>query len=125
MKRLHLTLIITAVILGGVLSSTSAAQESKTGGSQKMATPQAKQSAPEPSLDGGSVFQRYCGQCHGERYPTERIKDKWTVIATHMRVRGQLTGKETEAVLQYLHDNARQEKRAPEPVTSTREETKR
>lgn len=103
MKRLIFALTAAAVILGGLLSVQVAAQD--RGGGQTAALPE-KQSG----LDGGQVFQRYCGQCHGERYPTERTKDRWTIIATHMRVRGQLTGKEAKAVLSYLQDNARQKK---------------
>jgi mono/diheme cytochrome c family protein len=108
MKWLIFALTVVAVILGGLLSVPVAAQD--RGGGQTAALPE-KQSG----LDGGAVFQRYCGQCHGERYPTERTRDRWTIIATHMRVRAHLTGKEAEAVLSYLQANAREKKQAPEP----------
>jgi mono/diheme cytochrome c family protein len=118
MKRRHLALLIAAVMLGGILNAPGMTQTA-----QKDQDDSQKTASSTPELDGGTVFQRYCGQCHGERYPTERIKDRWTIISTHMRIRGQLTGKEAEAVLQYLYDNARQKKqRTPEPATSTREE---
>jgi mono/diheme cytochrome c family protein len=106
MKRYGLALVIAAFALSGTPDGT--AQEPRTSAE--------KQPASAPSLDGGRVFQRYCGQCHAERYPTERTKDQWVLIAFHMRVRGQLSGAEAEAALEYLQNNARKkEEQTPQP----------
>ncbi|MEW6749492.1 MAG: hypothetical protein AB1505_00755 [Candidatus Latescibacterota bacterium] len=112
MQRSRLTLSIAAIALG-VASVLGAAAKDRDNPRQARA-----------SLDGAAVFQRYCGQCHAERYPTERIQSKWTIIATHMRVRGQLTGQEAVAVLRYLQDNARQEESAPQAAASAGEEAR-
>ena len=60
---------------------------------------------PKPKLDGAKVYAWNCGSCHSERYPSERNDADWELIATHMRVRANLTAAQTEAVLEYLQGN--------------------
>ncbi|HEY6101814.1 MAG TPA: cytochrome c [bacterium] len=52
--------------------------------------------------DGGEVYARTCGRCHNARPPVERTDGEWTVIVAHMRVRGNLTGREERAVRAFL-----------------------
>jgi len=68
----------------------------------------ATKTAPEPrekTLDGAKVYAWNCGSCHSERWPKERSDSEWNVIATHMRVRANMTVAQTEAVLRYLQEN--------------------
>lgn len=61
--------------------------------------------AEPQSLDGAKVYAWNCGACHSERYPRERKDAAWDKIATHMRVRANLTADQTAAVLHYLKEN--------------------
>lgn len=61
----------------------------------------------EDSLTGGQVFTMYCNQCHNARALSERPFFNYENIATHMRVRANLTGEEHAklvAFLQRWHD---------------------
>lgn len=69
--------------------------------------------AVQNTMDGAQVYARTCGRCHNPRSPLERADRDWTVIVSHMRVRGNLTGAESRAVREFLQAmNAR-----PQPAT--------
>lgn len=51
---------------------------------------------------GAKVYGNTCGSCHNARSPLERTDRQWTVIINHMRVRANLTGSDTRAVLAFL-----------------------
>ncbi|MFV2073310.1 MAG: cytochrome c [Thermoanaerobaculales bacterium] len=57
------------------------------------------------TLDGAKVYAANCGNCHSQRYPSERTDKEWSVIVMHMQVRARLTGDEARAVLRYLQAN--------------------
>lgn len=67
--------------------------------------PEAAPPAKSPRLDGAKVYAWNCGACHSERYPSERKDAAWDKIATHMRVRANLTADQAAAVLHYLKEN--------------------
>lgn len=58
---------------------------------------------------GAEVYARTCGRCHNPRSPLERSDREWTVITAHMRVRGNLTGREMRAVRLFLQAVNREE----------------
>ncbi len=62
-------------------------------------------SKPAPVLDGAKVYAANCGSCHSERWPNERSDREWKIIVMHMKVRANLTGAESDAVLKYLQNN--------------------
>ena len=67
------------------------------------------------TLDGAKVFAANCGNCHSERYPSERTDKEWSLIVMHMRVRAKLTGDEARAVLRYLQANNKDDRKQGTP----------
>jgi hypothetical protein len=56
----------------------------------------------EDSLTGGQVFSMYCSYCHNAPSLAERPFSSYRNVATHMRVRANLTGKEYAALMAWL-----------------------
>jgi hypothetical protein len=56
----------------------------------------------EDSLTGGQVFTMYCGYCHNAPNLSERPYAQFRNVASHMRVRANLTGKEYAKVMEFL-----------------------
>jgi cytochrome c5 len=95
MKRVELTVLACVAI-----AATAAI-------GQRSARPQKSQPAavkPAPSADaerGQWVFEHNCGRCHGapEGLPTNVSG----TVVKHMRVRANLNGADTQALLKFLH----------------------
>ncbi len=51
---------------------------------------------------GARVYGNVCGTCHNARSPLERNDSQWAIIMNHMRVRANLTGHQSRAVLAFL-----------------------
>lgn len=51
---------------------------------------------------GATVYGNTCGSCHNARSPLERTDRQWVVIVNHMRVRGNMTGRQVRDVLAFL-----------------------
>jgi hypothetical protein len=56
----------------------------------------------EDSLTGGQVFTMYCSYCHNAPSLAERNFSNFKNVATHMRVRANLTGKEYAKLMEFL-----------------------
>jgi hypothetical protein len=56
----------------------------------------------EDSLTGGQVFAMYCSYCHNAPNLSERNFANFRNVASHMRVRANLTGKEYAALMVFL-----------------------
>ena len=56
----------------------------------------------EDSLEGGHVFEMYCGACHNVRNLAERPFSNYQNVAAHMRGRANLTGKEYAKLVAFL-----------------------
>jgi hypothetical protein len=56
----------------------------------------------EDSLEGGHIFQMYCGACHNVRNLAERPFSNYQNVAAHMRVRANLTGKEYAKLVAWM-----------------------
>ena len=56
----------------------------------------------EDRLTGGQVFKMYCSYCHNAPSLAERPYAQFQNIATHMRVRANLTGKEYAKLMEFL-----------------------
>jgi hypothetical protein len=56
----------------------------------------------EDSLTGGQIFTMYCNQCHNAPSLAERNFANFKNVASHMRVRVNLTGKEYAKLMVYL-----------------------
>jgi hypothetical protein len=59
-------------------------------------------SSYEDSLTGAQVFSMYCSYCHNAPALSERNFANFKNVATHMRVRANLTGKEYAQVLAFI-----------------------
>jgi hypothetical protein len=58
----------------------------------------------EDSLTGGQVFSMYCSSCHNAPALSERNMANFRNVATHMRVRANLTGKEYAKLIEFLRE---------------------
>jgi hypothetical protein len=56
----------------------------------------------EDSLTGGQIFAMYCSYCHNSPTLAERPFASFRNVATHMRVRANLTGKEYARLMEFL-----------------------
>ena len=56
----------------------------------------------EDSLTGGQVFAMYCNYCHNAPQLAERNFANFRNVASHMRVRANLTGKEYAKLMEFL-----------------------
>jgi hypothetical protein len=56
----------------------------------------------EDSLQGGQIFDMYCGNCHNARSLAERPFSNYQNAAMHMRVRANLTGEEYAKLMTFL-----------------------
>jgi hypothetical protein len=56
----------------------------------------------EDSLTGGQVFTMYCNYCHNAPTLAERNFANFKNVASHMRVRANLTGKEYAKLMEFL-----------------------
>lgn len=70
---------------------------------------------------GASVYGSMCGRCHNPRSPLERDDRAWVTIANHMRVRGNLTGRQVRQVLAFLQAT-NMDPRAPQTLMGAQEE---
>lgn len=52
--------------------------------------------------EGARVYGDMCGRCHNARSPLERSDREWVTVVNHMRVRGNLTGRQARRVLAFL-----------------------
>jgi hypothetical protein len=61
----------------------------------------------EDNVTGGELFDMYCSYCHNARPLAERPFSNYQNVATHMRIRANITGEEAakiEAWLRRWHD---------------------
>jgi hypothetical protein len=56
----------------------------------------------EDSLTGGQIFTMYCSYCHNAPNLAERPFSNYKNVASHMRVRANLTGKEYAKLMVWL-----------------------
>ena len=54
--------------------------------------------------DAAKLWAQTCTRCHNTRPATSFSDAQWEVITHHMRVRANLTGPETRAILEFLKD---------------------
>ena len=72
--------------------------------------------AAAPVAEGARVYGDMCGRCHNPRSPLEHTDRQWVSIVNHMRVRANLTGDQTRAVLAFLQStNADPSRAVPIP----------
>jgi cytochrome c5 len=72
---------------------------------RRMPSPEREESASqsyEDSLTGGQVFEMYCSYCHNAPNLGERNFANFKNVATHMRARANLTGKEYARLMEFL-----------------------
>lgn len=60
--------------------------------------------AEEIIINGAEVVNNNCGRCHNSRSIDEFSIEEWSVIIPHMRRRAHLTGKESNAVIDFFQN---------------------
>jgi mono/diheme cytochrome c family protein len=85
--------------LAVMLSAGNAIAQEAPAAEQGAAAADQEASAVE---QGARTYGAMCGRCHNPRSPLERSDRDWVVIINHMRVRANLTGKESRNVLAFL-----------------------
>jgi hypothetical protein len=68
----------------------------------RMPSPAKESCCYEDSLTGGQVFDMYCSYCHNAPALGERNFANFKNVATHMRIRANLTGKEYAKLMEFL-----------------------
>jgi nitrate/TMAO reductase-like tetraheme cytochrome c subunit len=53
-------------------------------------------------LSGEELWSNNCLRCHNIRPPTMYSEAQWDVIVHHMRLRGNITGQEQRAIVEFL-----------------------
>jgi hypothetical protein len=69
---------------------------------KRIASPARENCCYEDSLTGGQVFSMYCSYCHNAPNLSERNLANFKNVASHMRVRANLTGKEYARLMEFL-----------------------
>ena len=58
--------------------------------------------AAAPTKGRAQIWAETCNRCHNTRSPDSYSGKEWSVVMTHMRVRGYLTGEDQRAILEFL-----------------------
>lgn len=64
--------------------------------------PGALSSAAPAEKGGAELWAENCMRCHNLRPPTQFSNNEWQIIMHHMRIRADLTGKQQQAILQFI-----------------------
>jgi cytochrome c5 len=88
---------LVACLFAGCQSSTHATMLSD--GSAK---PAAAPTAAPATKGRAQIWAETCNRCHNTRSPDSYSGKEWSVVMTHMRVRGYLTGEDQRAILEFL-----------------------
>jgi hypothetical protein len=100
-----LALVVGAFLVAGCYNTPSNYSELERGPAPLRMPSPAKEGeceCYEDSLTGGQVFTMYCSYCHNAPSLAERPYSQFRNVATHMRVRANLTGKEYAKVMEFL-----------------------
>ena len=95
-KRTLIGILVTA--LGGlVLASGCGSQNADT----KLVTDDSGH-FPHVVKNGAQIWADNCTRCHYARPSTQYSAQQWDIIITHMRVRADLNGAESRAVVKFM-----------------------
>jgi cytochrome c5 len=89
---------LLACLFAGCQSSTHPAMLSESGA--KSTADSAAAAAPVKGR--AQIWSQTCNRCHNTRSPDSYSGREWSVVMTHMRVRGYLTGDDQRAILEFL-----------------------
>ncbi len=92
-KMVFATMIVVPLGFGALLMERPA---------QAANTVAATQPDPMQFARGAQTWANNCARCHNMRDPKELRDDQWRAVVSHMRVRGNLTGREAGDVLVFL-----------------------
>ena len=93
LKMMFVALVCVPVGLGLLVVERSA---------QAANAPVAAQTEAMQFARGAQTWAGNCSRCHNMRNPKELADDQWRAVVSHMRVRGNLTGREARDVLMFL-----------------------
>jgi len=90
---------VAACLFAGCQSSTYPAMLSNSGAKSKA---DAADAAAAPVKGRAEIWSQTCNRCHNARSPDSYSGREWSIVMTHMRVRGYLTGEDQRAILEFL-----------------------
>ena len=101
------TLFMMSVMLAagcGVAALTGCSGGGQTTAPSTEVAPAAFTPADDNALDnaGARIWARNCIRCHNIRTPASFSDRQWGIIMHHMRVKANLTGEQSEAILRFL-----------------------
>ncbi len=65
-------------------------------------TAQTEKASPAQDKNGARLWADNCGACHNLRSPAGYSDAQWDVAVQHMRLRANLTAKDTKAIVEFL-----------------------
>ncbi|MFQ5561886.1 MAG: hypothetical protein ACE5FU_15060, partial [Nitrospinota bacterium] len=65
------------------------------------------------------VWSQTCGKCHQSQPASRYTVRKWESIATHMKIHARLTDEESDSVLEFLKEGAKDAVTAIPPATNS------
>ncbi len=98
-------IVVAAVVVAGGCETPSAHTISGNyglRGDMPIDPPGAPPTAQDDCVNGGRLFQLYCGSCHNARPMAERPFSNYYVAVAHMRDQAYLTGKEYRQIIMFL-----------------------
>jgi hypothetical protein len=101
------TLVLSALLVSGGCYHTpvDTSEFARGPAPRRMPSPAKEAEAScsyEDSLTGGQIFSMYCSYCHNAPTLAERPFSNFKNVASHMRVRANLTGKEYAELMAWL-----------------------
>ncbi len=66
------------------------------------AVAQTDKSSHTQERNGAQLWSQNCGACHNLRSPAGYSDAQWDVAVQHMRLRANLTAKDTKAIVEFL-----------------------
>ena len=65
-------------------------------------TPPPREAAARKPLGRAQLWSQTCNRCHNVRSPDSYSGSEWSLIMTHMRIRGYLTGDDQRTIQEFL-----------------------
>jgi len=103
-RKILFMMSVTLAVGCGVGALTGCRGDGQTIAPSTEVAPAAFATADDNALDnaGARIWARNCIRCHNIRTPASFSDRQWGIIVHHMRVKANLTGEQSEAILRFL-----------------------
>jgi hypothetical protein len=100
--RVLLATLITAATLLGCQSSPPPPAPATTSAPALLNAAPADDAADKQPVGPAQMWSQTCNRCHNLRSPDSYSGTEWSLVMTHMRIRGYLTGEDQRAIQEFL-----------------------